>query len=218
LIERLCGKSETLPPNPHIWLEAYLHPTRKRQQEGRYWKTRADLALGWLDRVPNNTKHQIQSNGDWLIIVEAKFLDDLHENANFPDIVQFSQLIEHALYMPAQNGKLPERVYVTLITPCRFKEKSAPYRKYRDKFTQYTTDRGALIEDLKKCPLDFIDGLDQERLVLRVNHLRLNWVTFEDLLGLDDLVECTSPGKPTLKIKSWGMILERVNDVRAGKF
>lgn len=217
MVELLCGRYETLPPNSRIWLEAYLHPTRQRQYEGLYWKTRADLALGWLDRVQNNTRYQIQSKGDWLCIVEAKFFDDLHENARFTNIVQLSQLIDHALYMPDKYGNLPERVYVTLITPRCFKERSAPYRKYSEKFSQYVADSGVLIEDLKKCPLEFMPGLDQDMLIGRVNNLRLNWLTFEDLLGLDDLITGTSEPKPELRVKNWDRILEKVNDMRAGK-
>ena len=205
LVELLCGRKEALPPEPKIWLEAYLHPTRIRREESRYWKVRADLALGHLKRV-SDRKHQIHSNGSWICIAEAKWYDDIHENRLFTDISQLSQLIEHALFMPGVTGVLPERVYVTLITPRYFKNREGPFsfRQYHDKFWQYKNNKEQIIQELEKCALTFYENFDRVILLSRINNnLILNWVTFEDLLSIDGMVHHQVPGKYRTRVNTW---------------
>ncbi len=49
LCKLLCGQNEEMPFNSKIWLEAYLYPTRVRQEEVQYWRSRADLSMGHLE-------------------------------------------------------------------------------------------------------------------------------------------------------------------------
>jgi len=72
LIKKICGVDEKLPEGGKIWLEAYLHPTRRRQEEVICWRSRADLSVGHLELV-NDRDLQIRANGEWVNIVESKW-------------------------------------------------------------------------------------------------------------------------------------------------
>lgn len=210
LVKKLCGRNETLPDNSMTWLEAYLHPTRIRQEEVKYWRSRADLSMGHLE-LTEDREYQIRSNGSWVCICESKWFDDIHQNSRFPEILQLSQLIEHALLIHDNGGKFPERVYVTLITPQYFKERQGKFseRKYWKKFNDYTTDMALLEKDLRLCPLPFLKH-DLKILISRVDTLKLNWVTFEDLLGLSDLVEDHIPGKYRTTRDTWKQVFKEM--------
>lgn len=210
LVKKLCEAEETIPENSKICLEAYLHPTRIRQEEVKYWRSRADLSVGHLE-LNADREYQIRSNGSWVCICESKWFDDIHQNSQFPEILQLSQLIEHALLIHDNGGKFPERVYVTLITPRYFKERQGKFseRKYWKKFNDYTTDMALLEKDLHLCPLPFLKH-DLEILISRVDTLKLNWVTFEDLLGLSDLVEDHIPGKYRTTRDTWKQVFKEM--------
>lgn len=199
----LCGFDEKLPPNAKIWLEAYLDPTRNWKEEIISWRSRADLAIGCLEMVQGKDA-QIRANGDWICIAESKWFDDIHKNSKFSEIYQFSQLIEHALLLHDQKGNFPDRVYVTLITPKYFKNQIGKFsrRIYWDKFQSYKSDRKNLEKDLNLCPLSFLK-YDISTLIDRIDSLKINWVTFEELLGLPDLVQDHIPGKYRCTQDSW---------------
>ena len=211
LASKLCGYEESVPRNAKIWLEAYLYPTRVRREEGKYWKTRCDLAIGCMDLV-NGSERQIRADGDWICIAESKWFDDIHPNPRFPNVLQFSQLIEHALLLHDKNGKFPERVHVTLITPKYFKDRQRPFseRNYWNKYQDYTADRKLLENDLRLCTLHFLKH-DVETLIRRINALTLNWVTFEDLLALPDLVEHHVPGKYRATRQTWEQVFSEMD-------
>lgn len=211
LVNKLCGHEEDLPNNAKIWLETYLYPTRIRKEEGKYWRSRADLAIGCIGHV-GGKEAQIRADGDWICIAESKWFDDIHPNSRFSNILQFSQLIEHALLLHDKNGKFPERVYVTLITPEYFKDQKGPFsrRDYWEKYQDYTTDRKLLENDLRLCPLTFLKH-DVETLTRRIGALTLNWVTFENLLGLPNLVEHHIPGKYRTTRKTWKQVFGEMN-------
>jgi hypothetical protein len=200
----------TLPSDAKIWLEAYLYPTRIRKEEGKYWKTRADLAIGCIEQV-GGKQEQIRANGDWICIAESKWFDDIHPNARYPNILQLSQLIEHALLLRDRNGRFSERVYVTLVTPVYFKDQKNPFseRQYRNKFLEYKAASKQLENDLRLCPLRFLKH-DIEMLVSRIEALALNWVTFEDMLGLPNLVEYHVPGKYRTTLETWDQVLDKM--------
>jgi hypothetical protein len=212
LVKKLCGVDEPIPEDSRIWLEAYLHPTRMRQEEVKYWRSRADLSVGCLEFAKARDS-QIQSNGDWICIAEAKWYDDIHPNSKFPNILQYSQIIEHALLMHDKDGNFPKRVYVTLITPKYFKDNQGKFskRNYWQKYHDYQTSRTLLENDLRLCPLTFLSH-DEEILLERVKSLTLNWVTFEELLGLPDLVIDNIPGKYKTTITSWKEVFEEIGE------
>jgi hypothetical protein len=184
LVSKLCGWNETLPNDSKIWLETYLHPTRIRKEEARCWRIRSDLAVGNI-QLAVNRESQIQSDGDWVCIAESKWFDDIHQNPRFPEIYQLSQIIDHALLLHDKHGTFPDRVYVTLITPQYFKDKRGEFSKrmYWDKFHDYISDAKLLEKDLRLCPLPFLQ-YDVDTLIQRIDALRLNWVTFEELIRI----------------------------------
>ena len=210
LVKLLCGIEEELPDDSRIWLEAYLHPTRKRKEEKNFWKSRADLSVGHLELVKGRDS-QIQSCGDWVCIVESKWYDDIHQNSKFPDILQLSQLIEHAILMHDSSGKFPERVYVTLLTPNYFRENKGPFsdRQYKEKYNKYKISTSYLKEDLKLCNLAFFE-YDLDTLLERIDSLILRWVTFEEVLGLPELVGPQVPGKYKINMISWKQIFKKI--------
>ena len=206
LVEKLCGRSETLPTNSKIWLETYLYPTRIRQEEKDFWKSRADLSVGHIE-LATGRKSQIRSSGSWVCIAESKWFDDIHQNPKFPEISQLSQLIDHALLIHGKKGNFPERVYVTLITPQYFKDRLGRFseRNYWNKYQDYKKDIKLLEKDLALCPLSFLKH-DLETLINRISVLNLNWVTFEELLGLSNLVEDHIPGKYRTTLDTWKQV------------
>jgi len=118
-----------------------------------------------------------------------------------------SRLIEHALLLHDKKGEFPERVYVTLITPRYFKDQLGQFseRNYWKKYHDYTKNKKILERDLGLCTLPFLNH-DLETLLSRISALKLNWVTFEKLLDLSDLVEDYIPGKYRTKRDSWKQI------------
>jgi hypothetical protein len=212
LVDKLCGTGEQLPRNSKIWLETYLYPTRIRKEENKCWKIRSDLALGHLE-LSKNKDSQIQSNGDWICIAESKWFDDIHPNSKFPEILQLSQIIDHALLLHDKNGDFPKRVYVTLITPNYFKERLGDFsdRLYWDKYNDYKFEPEKLEEDLRLCPLPFLKH-DVETLIDRISALTLRWVTFEELLDLTNLVEDQIPGMHKVTRGHWESIFKAMDE------
>jgi hypothetical protein len=210
LVNLLCGFDEALPENPTLWLETYLYPTRIRNEERNAWKIRADMAIGHFG-LAEDRNSQIQSNGEWVCIAESKWFDDIHANGKFPEIYQLSQIIDHALLLHGKEGKFPDRVYVTLITPRYFKERQGRFsdRLYWEKYNNYKFEPKKLEQDLRLCQLPFLKH-DIEKMVERINKLTLRWVTFEDLLDLPDLLEDHVPGKYRCTYTCWKPIFHKI--------
>ena len=207
---KLCGNDEYLPANAKIWLEVYLDHSRIWEEEQKWWRSRADLAIGCIQRIKGK-EAQIRVDGDWVCIAESKWFDDIHQNSRFPEIFQLSQLIEHALLLHDKNGKFPDRVYVTLITPLYFKDQLGKFskRNYSNKYIDYISDKKLLEKDLRLCPLPF-EKFDLDTLIDRINALKLNWVTFEELLGLSNLVEDRIPGKYRVTRDTWKQVFREI--------
>ncbi len=223
LVKKICGVEEPLPKDAKIWLEAYLYPTRQKKEELKCWRSRADLSVGYLQLVENRDS-QIRSNGKWINIVEAKWYDDIHPNTKYPEILQLSQLIEHALLMHDQAGNFPERVYVTLLTPQYFKDKTEQFsdRAYQEKFEKYKQSSSLLKNDLKLCPLPFLHH-NLDVLLGRIDSLILRWVTYEELLGLPKLLSPKVPGKYQNNFLTWQQVFKKIgmsgvyDEITAGK-
>jgi hypothetical protein len=122
-----------------------------------------------------------------------------------------AQIIDHALLLHDSKGKFPEKVYVTLLTPEYFKEGFGKFshRDYTEKYEEYRNKPGKLENDLKLCPLPFLKH-NIETLISRINALKLNWVTFEELLGLPNLVEDHIPDCHRVTIGSWEKVFSEM--------
>jgi hypothetical protein len=77
-----------------------------------------------------------------------------------------------------------------LITPACFKDGGSlsDKRLYQKKFSQYDKDRKHLLAELESCTLPFYPGMGSKVFADRLDVLKLNWVTFEDLLGIKELL------------------------------
>lgn len=207
----LCGTTpKSFPMDNKIWLEAYLQPTRQDERDS--WKTRADLAIGHLEEIKGR-ENQIQSSGgEWVCIVESKWYDDIQTNAANNDSNQLLKIIEHALLIHDNKGNFPKSVYVTLVTPKYFKEGVGKFsfRDYRGIYDEYKTQPEKLQKALALCSHPYLKH-NVETLISRTRALILNWVTFEELLGLPNLVEDHVPGKYRVTINSWEEVLIKMD-------
>jgi len=188
LAKILGTEDERIPDDSKIWIEAFLQPTRVNEHNS--WKTRADLSMGCLEKI-EGSELQICSNGNWVCICEAKWNADVHYDKK-DEVNQLAKLIEHALLLHNQDGGYPERVYVTLITPQYFKDKIKD-KDYQNIISKYQDDKNLILNDLQECKLQFQNYVDYNFLKERLARLILNWVTFEELLELPNLVEDHKP-------------------------
>jgi hypothetical protein len=212
LAEKLCGRKEELPAEPSVWLEAYLYPTRKRSFEGKFWKVRADLALGHL-KLAGGRARQVLADGSWICIAESKWLSDIDNNSRFSEVSQLAQLIEHALLLhDDKDGRFPERVYVTLITPAYFKQPHDHFSNmaYYEKYHEYQGSIDSLVRELRVSDFPFIRH-DLETLIQRVSCLKLNWVSFDELFGLPGLVETQIPKMYKTSRKTWRQVFSELD-------
>jgi hypothetical protein len=92
---------------------------------------------------------------------------------------QLARVIENALMLRATDGTFAERVYVTLITPQVFRDRSAPSRLYRYKWDEYTQDHSGLLGNLRDCGLASSHDLPSPQ--DRLGALILNWRSYEEL-------------------------------------
>lgn len=201
-----------------IYLESPLYPSRK--QTRRFAKP--DLSIGCLN-INKGSKRQLKSDGEWICVAESKWFDQLikpdnrnrNGNNNLPHINQLVKLIEHALLLHDKNGIFPKRIYVNLITPRYFKDNDNHFSKknYRDIYYNYKNNKDMLLKDLKKCTIEFHNPKHKYKLLEdRVNNLTLNWITFEELLGLNNLVSVDNQ-KNILKTNrnSWKQVFNEMN-------
>jgi hypothetical protein len=202
LANMLCGQDNMLPEKSKIWIEAYLQPTRQNERDS--WKTRVDLAMGHAEEVKGRANQIQSSGGEWVCIVESKWYDDIQASGVDDGGNQLLKVIDHALLLHDNKGNFPKSVYVTLVTPRYFKEELGKfsYRKYSKKYKEYKDEPEKLKKDLALCPFPFLKH-DISTLINRAGALKLNWVTFEELLGLPNLVEDHIPGKYRVTIDTW---------------
>jgi hypothetical protein len=204
LAEMLGVKERIMPEVPLICLEANLQPTREKEFRSS-WSTRADLAIGHFEfEKGTKRKKSIQSNGrEWICIAESKWYDKGHFTKTPEKINQLLKIIEHALLLHDDQGRFPHKVYMTLVTPRYFKERTGKFshRYYSDKYEEYK-EPAKLEKDLKMCRLPFLKH-NIETLISRTNALVLNWITFEELLRLPNLVEDRIPDRYKVTFDSW---------------
>lgn len=168
--------------------------------------------MGHLEEIKGR-ENQIQgSGGEWVCIVESKWYDDIQTNTVDDGSNQLLKIIEHALLLHDNKGNFLKSVYVTLVTPKYFMEGLGKfsYRKYPKKYKEYKNEPEKLKKDLALCTFPFLKH-DIETLINRADALKLNWVTFEELLELPNLVEHHRPGKYRVTIDSWKEIFSEMD-------
>lgn len=212
LIKYLCSQNIDSKKNYKIWIEPYLFPTRNPEEEGKFWKVRADLCIGCFKNTAGRIR-QIQLDSKeqelkWICIVEAKWLQDINKNSKFTNINQIAQIIEHALLMSDDNKILADKIYFTLITPQIFISENK--RFYYSKYHEYLKDPRIVIDELKECNLGFYK-FDEKTIHRQISKIELNWVSYEELLGLESLLDTNL----NCKYSSWHNVF---NDVGLSDF
>jgi len=198
LIKKVCRHDEIVPNNSTIWLEGHLDKTR--YENNNSGEVIPDMSFGCLEQNPE-TKARVVSNGNWICTVEAKWgSDDRLKNSRRN---QFAKLIESSLLLESKTPELPERVYVILLTPeyMTFPHDHFEvtyyqlYEKYKNNYKEIIPDLECK-HKLKKYSQDFLNERIRKNLIL-------NWATYEDLLGIDNLMETKIPDKYQTTRKSW---------------
>jgi len=182
-----CNDNLVVGEDDKIWLEAL--PIPPRMKEGN---TNLDMAIGRIARRPlgKGDPHSappgngIQYAGGkgyvcfcemkWYSDIDTKVTHDRHRN-------QLIRVIENALAFRSCDNKFPDQLYVTLVTPQIFKDRDPMSRFYAYKFREYTKHRNIMIEEIKACSLK-MRYADEGEIVRRLKILKLNWVTYEDLM------------------------------------
>jgi hypothetical protein len=187
LMGRMCGEPVAVPKRLDVWFEAEPIPPRHGTDGKSEGNTMLDMAFGHI-ALRANTRggieygpHQTRS---WVCFVEAKCLSDCSTTVTYDPLRnQLTRVIENVLSFQA-NGQFPDRVFFSLLTPRLFKDHPGA-RLYGYKMREYE-DHDRLLADIeacciaKRCQPGFVfpDDLKQ-----RLTALRVNWVTYEELLG-----------------------------------
>ena len=172
-----------------LWFEAEPISPRKGESGNTEGNTKLDLAFGGINKRDGKVGGiEFDPNNDfsWVCFVEAKFLSDCSTNVSYdPFRNQLARIIENLVTFQntEDNSKYPNPTYFTLLTPRVFKER--PFSKlYGYKFFEYH-DRQRLQHEFDLCTLnkrnedrwEYPEGIEN-----RLSILKLNWVTFEEIL------------------------------------
>jgi len=190
LIRQLVGESlgEAMPDS--VWLECLPLPPRAR--EGN---TNLDLASGSIGERGKTTggityAHESSKPGT-VVFCEMKWYSDLSKDVTGdPHRNQLIRVIENAVTFQDANGTFPESVYVTLVTPEVFRDRPLMSRLYAYKYAEYSASDGptAMLRELDACRLSEYAPTtgwkypEREVLEQRLGALKLNWVTYEELI------------------------------------
>jgi hypothetical protein len=182
VLTKVLTGSEQTPATPKIWFEAL--PIPPREDEGN---THIDLALGTITNR-GETKSGIELDNiesSWVCFCEMKWYADIALDVTH-DIYrnQLARVIENALCFQRFERRYAEKVYVTLVTPGRFKSPCVRSQLYQYKFEEYETKPLTyLLNDLKACNLDERHQPDWSYpdLISRIESLSLQWASYDEL-------------------------------------
>jgi hypothetical protein len=199
MVELLCGEPLHLKRRFDIWFESQPIPPRKGSEGASEGNTKLDLAFGHI--LPRGATaggitygpHEPES---WVSFVEAKCLSDCSTTVSYDPLRnQIARVVENLLCFQAE-GKFPERIIFTLLTPRVFLT-NPNARLYGYKMREYE-DREKILADIEQCriPRREDTSYSYPDLRERLKALRLNWVSYEELLEPEmgaDLEIVTAP-------------------------
>jgi len=205
LFEELTGKAYTRPAECSSWLEMMpMPPRRGGNGKGSEGNSNIDLIVGSIEMRDGTTSGVQYHPGGPVCLVEAKWKSDIAVyTSHDPHRNQLARVIETAVtlqyhhvspknqYKPAKPNPMPDDVYVTLLTPARFKASKYPWsRLYAYKFHEYDKNRGALIKDIERQDVFGVEKrmtkdwkYPEKSIRSRLQKVHLCWVTYEDLLS-----------------------------------
>jgi hypothetical protein len=150
--------------------------------------SKIDLAIGAIALRPGS-RNGIAFNPDcadeWACFVEAKlFSDSAYRTTNDPYRNQLERDIESLLCFQA-NGHFPQKLFFTILTPRKFKEKPRS-RLYGYRIEEYQKDKSKVFQDLENFALPGRTNLGQIYPVLRehIDKLEIHWATYEQIFEI----------------------------------
>lgn len=185
LARLMTGNDQKINDDSQIWLEVLPLPPRKNEGS-----THLDLALGAIKKR-NGKKSGIEFDREapsWICFGEMKWFSDIsYDVTNDIERNQLIRVIENAVTFQA-DGKYPENVFITLITPEKFQESNIRSRLYHYKYKEYKSGVASrkahdlMFEEIKQCQLRPRKTYpDEEIIQKRLTNLKLNWVSYEVL-------------------------------------
>lgn len=189
-VKVLCGDSATYSGQPFdLWFEAQpLSPRLGVPADDHESNTRIDLAFGAVAQRGNfgsGIEFDPAWPDSWACFVEAKFFSDsASRTTNDPYRNQLERDIESLLCFQV-NGRFPSKLFFTILTPRKFKEKSRA-RHYGYRIKEYQEKPELLVQDIR----DFAPpgrtnyGQVYPNIADRVGVLTVTWATYEDVLEL----------------------------------
>jgi len=156
--------------------------------EGSSYVDMALGAIGIRKGTISGLKY-LSSYGNHVCFVEAKYLSDMSVKTKYSATRnQMDRVIENLLCLK-DEGDFPKNLVFTLLTPRIFKE-SYGSRIYFYKFYEYKNllrnDNKNLAEKIELSKENKRDKYTRKPMFIenRLDHLNLNWVTFEEIFEL----------------------------------
>jgi hypothetical protein len=184
----LCG--DAVPcggPRVEPWFEAQpLSPRLGTPKVDHESNTEMDLVFGAVARRGQDGSgiaFDPAWPGSWACFVEAKFYSDCDcRITNDPFRNQLERDIESLLCFQG-NGRFPERLFFTLLTPRRFKDRPRT-RLYGYRMREYLENKELVIEDIRAFATPGRSNYGQvyPDVHERVGVLTLTWATFDEIV------------------------------------
>lgn len=185
-IKLFCDKSISIYPNIDVWFEAEPLSVRKDCAGNTEGNISVDLAFGNIrrrDKTKVGIEYDYTESGSWVCFVEAKLFTDCRSYITCDFLKnQLVHIIENLLCFQS-NDNFPEKLFFTILTPRFFKD-NPESRFYGYKIKEYEcTDK--IINDIRRSKIperhqrnwNYPDNLEE-----RVKLLKINWITFEEIL------------------------------------
>lgn len=186
LMALFCGEPVSVPEPLDVWFEAQPMPPRKGREGDSEGNSRIDLAFGNIAQragTGSGIGNGPIESGSWVCFVEAKCLSDCSSTVTYDPLRnQLARVIENLLCFQGKDG-FPEKLYYfTLLTPRLFKE-NRDSRLYGYKMREYQ-NRARLLDDIERYRIDKRGGprYRYPELADRARVLKLNWITYEEIL------------------------------------
>jgi len=196
LLQELFFKNlETENNSPFLWFQYSVYTVKGPSGRGGKAKSTPEFAFGNVINI-NKTELEYlppEKGEGWVGFVEMKTLDDIKTNStDNPIYNQLVKYIKNALTIQtfgADEKKYPENVFLTLVTPKRFRD-NRNSRLYGYKYDEYTgSDKDKkMIDDIPDSVRHEFSNenwksLTKSEVERRLNLLKLNWVSFEDIFS-----------------------------------
>lgn len=206
----LCNRQNTNSEKNvnSMWFQYSPYAVGREHGRGRPSYSKFDLIFGDIEPCKGTESYIVYGPKDtikgWVCFVEMKILTDISVNStDNPNYNQLAKYIKAAMTLQKFGriieGKFPDEVYLTLITPKRFFD-NRHSRLYGYKFEEYTSnDKINFIK--KDIPHiinheyfneDWLDPMKQPDIDNRLKNLKIYWIPYENLL---DNISDTNPFK-----------------------